>query len=256
MTTITEGLVVVTGAGRGLGRALSLELLKRGARVAGIGRNEDSLLQTQELAGDARFRPFVCDISDASAVQATFKKISRLGAVDCLINNAAVYPRKDFLEETPASFMQTVSVNLGGTIACTRAALEGMVQTGRGRILNVTTFADLHPIPTSSAYAVSKGAARIFSRALIADVCDRFPDIVISDWVPGVLATDMGLPDGISPEEAARWGAELALWSDQSLTGTLWQRDQEVLPAQSLKRRLLNKIRGKAVQPRKLTISS
>ena len=111
-----------------------------------------------------------------------------------------------------------------------------------GRILNVATFADMHPLPASSAYSVSKGAARIFTRALIAAIGDRFPGIVVNDWMPGMLKTGMGIPDGLEPSQAARWGAKLALWHDPSLTGTTWEMGAEIPPPRSLKRRLADRV--------------
>lgn len=238
MTDLTQGIAVVTGAGSGLGRAMAIELVRRGLRVAGFGRRTDALLETARLAGTG-FEPCTVDVSSSHEVNTTMDRLAQdLAPVTILINNAAVYPRRDFLDETPQSFMHTVMVNLGGMVHCSHAALKHMVQTGHGRILNVSTFADLGPLPASSAYAVSKGAARIFTRSLRADIEDRFPDIIINDWIPGALATDMGIPDGIDPEIAARWGVELALWNDASLRGTIWDRNVELLPPRSLKSRL------------------
>ncbi|PNU04354.1 oxidoreductase [Novosphingobium guangzhouense] len=236
-------MAIVTGAGKGLGRALALELVMRGCTVAGIGRSATDLATTAMLsATENAFHPFVCDVSDYDALRGTFNAIRRIGPLAILINNAAIYPRRDFLDETPESFMHAISVNLGGMAACCRIALEDMVQQGAGRIVNVTSFADLAPIAASSSYAVSKGAGRIFTRALVADLEERFPGIVISDWIPGALSTTMGIADGIPPEVAARWGAELALSNAPSLNGTLWERNNEVLEQQSFKRRILNRM--------------
>lgn len=241
---------VLTGAGSGLGRALAVELTGRGVMVAGFGRRLDALEETARLAAPGRFATFALDVADAAAVDRAFADVAeKLGPVEILINNAAVYPHRDFLETPAPEFMQTVAVNLGGMVACSAAALRGMVQTGRGRILNVATFADLAPLAASSAYSVSKGAARIFTRALVADLADRFPGIVINDWIPGALSTEMGIPEGLDPAIAARWGADLALWQDPSLTGTTWDRDQEMLPPRSLKRRLLERL---GLRPRPL----
>lgn len=235
------GIAVITGAGQGLGRALSRELVSRGQIVAGLALCAERLAETGALC-DApdRFRGIVCDVADDARVAEAFTEIRRMAPVSILINNAAVYPRRDFLDETPASFMRTIAVNLGGVAACCRHALDDMVAAGSGRILNVSSFADLDPIPASGAYAVSKGAGRILTRALVADLGDRFPGIVINDWLPGVLATQMGCPRGLDPAEAARWGAELALSRDPGLNGTLWERDTELLAPLSLKRRLFN----------------
>ncbi len=236
-------VAVVTGAGSGLGRALALALCERGVPVAGLGRRADALAKTEALAGPGRFLAVPADVADPGAARAALGHVGQeLGPVTILINNAAVYPRRDFLDETAESFMATVAVNLGGMVACTAAVLPGMVERGAGRILNVSTFADLSPIPLSSAYSVSKGAARILTRALVADLGDRFPDIVINDWMPGMLATGMGIADGLDPAKAARWGAALALWRDRSLTGTLWEQDREILPPRSFRRRLVDRL--------------
>lgn len=241
MSDLRNGTAIVTGAGGGLGRALAVELSKA-MPVAGFGRSAAALDQTKALAEPGQFHGVCVDVSDFNAVTQGFEKASEIAPVTLLVNNAALYPRRDFTEETADSFMAVVNTNLGGTVACTRAALEGMLETGFGRIMNVATFADIAPLPASSAYSVSKGAARIFTRALIADIGDRFPGIVVNDWMPGMLATRMGITDGLAPEEAATWGAKLALWHDRSLTGTTWEMDREIPPPRSLKRRLADKL--------------
>jgi NAD(P)-dependent dehydrogenase (short-subunit alcohol dehydrogenase family) len=253
---LTKDTAVVTGASAGLGRALAIELTRRGLRVAGLGRRADQLAETARLAGQG-FTPVTVDVSDARAVSEAMANISKdLGFVGLLINNAAVYPRRDFLDESPGSFMATVAINLGGMVNCSHAVLGEMALRGYGRILNVSTFADLSPIPASSAYAVSKGAAKVFTRALIADICDRFPDIVINDWMPGALATDMGLVDGLDPAVAAQWGSQLALWHDPSLTGTIWERDTEQLAPRSLKRKVKDMVFRSRTVPRTLSSQS
>lgn len=236
MVDLTKGIAVITGAGSGLGRALAVELACK-MPVVGFGRRLETLQETARLAGD--FTPMQVDVADPQAVSEAFAQI---GPVSVLINNAAVYPRRDFLQESGDSFARTMQINLGGMVNCSHAALQTMVQTGEGRILNVASFADIAPLPASSAYSVSKGAGRILTRALVADLGDRFPDIVITDWLPGMLATDMGIPDGLHPETAAKWGVKLALWHDATLNGVTFEMDYELLPPQSLKRRLKNKL--------------
>lgn len=241
MTDLTQGIAVVTGAGGGLGRALAAEL-SRHMTVVGLGRDKTALEETAQRSSEGRFHGIEADVSDFNSVSHAFDIARNFGITSLLINNAAQYPRRDFTEETAESFMDVIATNLGGTVACTRAALEDMLETGFGRILNVATFADIAPLPASSAYSVSKGAARIFTRALIADIGDRFPGIVVNDWMPGMLATRMGIPDGLAPEQAAKWGAQLALWHDPSLTGTTWEMDREIPPPRSLKRRIADRV--------------
>lgn len=244
-------LAIITGASGGLGRALSIALCTRDIPVAGFGRRADALAQTQELAGTL-FHPITVDVADPASVAAGFVQADSIGTVTILINNAAVYPRRDILEETPASFAATMATNIGGVMACTHEALARMVPTGTGRIINVASMADIAPLPASAAYSVSKGAARIFTRALVADLGDRFPNIVISDWLPGMLATGMGIPDGLDPSVPAEWGASLALWNDPSLNGTVWEMNRELLPPRSLKGRIKDKVMRSAPVARSL----
>ncbi|MGX9356302.1 SDR family NAD(P)-dependent oxidoreductase [Roseobacteraceae bacterium S113] len=242
--------ILITGAGGGLGRALACALTAKGHHVTGFGRRAEALGETADLAGDL-FHAEACDVSDAAATQAAVARAAQVqGPITTLINNAAVYPRRDTLDETPESFMETVGINLGGMVAATHAVLPGMMDAGAGRILNVATFADLHPLPASSAYSVSKGAARIYTRALIADLGDRFPNIVINDWMPGMLATSMGIPDGVAPEISARWGAALALWEDASLMGATFEMDREILPPRGLKGKVKDLVLMRRPKPR------
>jgi len=251
MDQIKNGVAVISGAGSGLGRALATEMAAQGVRVIGFGRRMDALLGTADLIETGLFTPMAVDVADATAVEAAFAKIAQ--PVTILINNAAVYPRRDILDETPESFSQTMQINLGGMMNCTHFALTDMIKTGVGRILNVASFADIAPLPASAAYSVSKGAGRILTRALVADLGDRFPDIVISDWLPGMLATQMGIPDGLQPDVAAKWGVKLVLWHDPTLNGTTFEMDHELLPPQSLKRRIMNKaLLRKSPAPRQL----
>ncbi|MDQ2093154.1 SDR family oxidoreductase [Rhodalgimonas zhirmunskyi] len=249
---LLAGTAIVTGAGGGLGRAITIELAHRGLHVAALGRHADTLSDTAS-ANPAHIHPIPCDITDESALRAAVKQASDIAPLTLLINNAATYPRRDFLDETPQSFRATMDVNFTALMTATHIALETFVETGFGRILNVATFADLNPLPTASAYSVSKGAARLLTRALKADLADRFPEIVITDWMPGMLATSMGLPDGLPPEVSAKWGADLALWHDPTLTGATFEQDHEILPPRGLKRKLKDALLLRRPKPRQLT---
>jgi len=106
------------------------------------------------------------------------------------------------------------------------------------------TFADVRPMPLAAGYAVSKGALRILTRALVADLGDRFPEIVVNDWVPGTHQPRKGIPDGVDPRIAAEWGARLALIRSPEINGLVFLRDQEHRPPRTLKGRVKDRFLG------------
>ncbi len=236
---LRDGLAVITGAGSGLGRALAVEFAHRQMTVVGFGRREGALRETAAMIEAGRFLPRVVDVADVVAVEAAFAGLDREERpVRVLVNNAAIHDRFDLLEAEPERFMHSIRINLGGVVNCSHSALRRMSRTGIGRIVNVGSFAHLAPQPCSSAYSVSKGAAQVLTKAMVADLEDRFPDIVITHWIPGILATSMGRPDGLDPAVAASWGAELALDADRSLNGAVFSGDLEYLPPRSLRQRV------------------
>lgn len=248
-----DGIAIVTGAGSGLGRALTLELANAGFKVAAIGRRRAALEETRSYGGKNQILPFPLDVSRPDQVVQCFDQLGVAhGPIAMLINNAAICPQGDFLGTPPQSFMDTVDINLGGMIACTHAALHNMVHQGRGRILNVTSVSDFAPPPGLSAYAVSKGAGRLLTKALIADLADRFPDIIISDWSPGLLNTRIGARSGEAPELAAKWGAELAQRMDCDLMGSLFRKSTEILPEKSFPARFTDTVLRRKIVPRSL----
>lgn len=248
---LDSGLAVVTGATGGLGRALVLELLHRGLTVAAVARDA-AALEALQREGGARLLTFRADLSQPAQIAEAFAQMRQRAPVTRLVNCAALYPHRDLLRETPESFAATMDVNVGAAFACTRAALDDMCALGAGRVVNVGSFADLAPLPGSGAYSVSKGAMRLLTRAFVSDLGARFPDIVFSDWMPGMLATRMGPPDGLAPKVAARWGAGLLLWQERSLNGTIFEQDREVPPPMGRKARLKALLTGRRPRPRQI----
>ncbi|NHB77939.1 SDR family oxidoreductase [Rhodobacter calidifons] len=246
-TGAPDAVAVVTGAGSAIGRALAAALALRGVAVAAISAAPHDADPAADLPADLpAILTLVADVRDPAAVSETFDRIrERLGPPTILINGAEVYPHRDILEETPQSFMDTVQLNLGGAFNCCHAVLPQMVAAGRGRIINIVTFADIQPAPLAAGYSVSKGALRILTRALVADLGDRFPGIVINDWIPGTHTPRRGIPDGVDPRLAAEWGADLALLDDRSINGRLFLRDCEHQPAQTLRGRLKDRVLGR-----------
>ncbi len=230
-------IAVITEASWGIGQALAMALTRRGVAVIGLAREVFSMEGVLSVAADVR---------KSDEVARAFQEIrDKLGSPTILINNAETYRDRDILDETPESFMDTLQLNLGGAFNCCHEVLPDMVARGSGRIVNVVTFADINPAPLAASYSVSKGALRILTRALVADLGDRFPGIVISDWVPGTHTPRKGIQDGVLPELAAEWGANLALMRSPELNGLVFLRDREHVPPRSLKGRVKDRVLGK-----------
>lgn len=239
MHEIIAEVAVITEASWGIGQAMAMALARKGVAVAGLARQ----MFQPESPG---ILPVVADVRDPKDVARAFADIRvQLGRPTILINNSETYPDRDILDETPDSFMDTVRLNLGGAFNCCHAALPDMVAAGRGRIINVVTFADVQPAPLAAGYSVSKGALRILTRALVADLGDRFPGIVINDWVPGTHQPRKGIPDGVDPRVAGEWGARLALMKSPDINGLVFLRDREHALPRSFNGRVKDRMLGR-----------
>ena len=232
-------VAIVTGAGAGLGAAMSQALTARGHAVVGISRRATGLAQTKERCAAGLFHAHAADVSDAEALRQIVIKAERdIGPITILINNAAVYHRSDFVGVPAEEVTSQIAINLGGYINAAAAVLPVMAARGHGRIIHVGSFAGDSTLPGSLAYNVSKFACRGFDTALVAELALRLPGLIVSEWIPGILSTAMGRADGIDPDRVAAWGVTLALDTDPTLHGARFLRDQQMLPERSFKRRI------------------
>lgn len=238
-----QRIIVITGAGDGLGRALAREAVARGHVVVGIGRTSGSLVETGKGLPAGSYSHEVADVADWAQVEAAVANVlARNGRIDALFANAAVYPHAALLDQPPAEWMRTLAVNVGGVLHACRAVLPDMMARASGRIVVTGSFADIAPLPDSSAYSVSKGALHTLVKSLAVEVSGDYPDILINEWVPGVLKTAMGIPDGLDPAVAARWGLDIMDMSAGGPSGQAYSGNQLVQPPRSLKRRILDKL--------------
>lgn len=241
--SINGKIIVITGAGSGLGRALAAGLVQRGATVIGLGSREAPLRETASLIGDGRFTWNAADVSDSSQVTQALQQIAgKFGRIDVLINNAAVYPKASFLEQDAGSWMRVIAVNLGGVANCCRAVLPLMMRQGSGRIINVGSFADLAPIPNSSAYAASKGGLRALTKAIGADLGSRYPDIICVEWIPGHLNTQMSDFTGMDPAVCVEWALKIINLPPEGRNAMIFEGNHEHVPPKSLKSRIKQKL--------------
>lgn len=191
---MTSRVAVVTGASRGIGRALTERLAAAGLTVAAIGRSETDL---NEVAGRSGAVPFVLDVADPVAVEAVFVRIvDELGVPDLLVNNAAVSGGSGKTWELAESdWWQVFEINVRGTYLCTRAVLAPMMARGSGRIINLSSGAATFPVGLdndgvlTSAYMASKAAVNRFTEA-VAGECHS-AGVRVFAISPGMVKTDM-----------------------------------------------------------------
>jgi NADP-dependent 3-hydroxy acid dehydrogenase YdfG len=239
---LKDKVVVVTGAGSGLGRALSLAFCKEGAKVIGLGRSQQTLEETQALDEPKRFSFNVVDVANYSDLEASINSVLDLhGKIDFLFNNAAVYPKVNFLEEPASAFAEAININIIGMANCCKAVLPSMLNKNSGRIFNLGSWADLAPIADSAAYSCSKGAVRALTKAIAVDISHKTSDVQVYEWIPGHLNTQMSDYTGIDPALSASWGVGLAKQNIEK-PYAIFDRDQEWLPPKSFKQKIKQKI--------------
>lgn len=181
---------LVTGAGRGIGRALALGLAKAGADVCLVGRGRGLDEAAREVEGVGR-RAFVvnADLSEpSSAPRVVAEAEAALGRVDILVNNAGVIRRAPFLEHTEADWDEVLNVNLKSVFLLSQAAARGMAERGAGKIINVASLLSFQGGLTVAAYAASKGAVAQLTKAAANELAAR--GINVNAVAPGYVATD------------------------------------------------------------------
>ncbi len=155
-------VAIVTGGGRGIGRAIAQGLASAGAQVAVVARTAEQLDETVALIEEAggRAASFPADVTDQQAIERTVAQVEeQLGPVDLLINNAgASAPVGPVWENDPDKWWHCIDVNLRGPFLCSRAVLPGMIARRRGRVITVASGLGLQPWAYGSGYAVSKTA--------------------------------------------------------------------------------------------------
>jgi NAD(P)-dependent dehydrogenase (short-subunit alcohol dehydrogenase family) len=168
-------VAVVTGGGRGLGRAIALGLAQRGAIVVAVARDTEQLRETERLGRDAggRIAGIACDVSDHAAVAHLAAEVAeRFGPPTILVNAAGIFgPIALIRDADPEAWRQTIMIDAVAAFYTVNAFLGGMLEAGWGRIVNITSAASLHPPgPLNSAYGTAKAALNQLTRHLAAEI--------------------------------------------------------------------------------------
>lgn len=205
MESLAGKNALITGAGKGIGRAVAIALAKEGAHVALLARTEEQLNKVAEEAKSlgAKVAVLVADIADINSVNAAAEKAkAELGPIDILINNAGTAKFGKFLELDPAEWERTVQVNLMGAYYATRAVLPDMIERQTGDIINISSTAGQRGAAVTSAYSASKFALIGMSESLMQEV--RKHNIRVSTLTPSTVVTDLAYSSNLIGNEPER----------------------------------------------------
>lgn len=218
-------IAVVTGAGRGIGRAIALDLARRGCDVALLGRDRASLDDVRALvkAEGRNAISISCDVSIAASVEAASSRVaSDLGAPRIVVSNAGIVRRALVHEMSEADWDAVVDVNLKGTFLVSRAFLPSMLRARRGRIVVLGSISSTLGTARQSAYCAAKWGTVGFVKSLAEEL--RGTGLQTMCVLPGSVDTDMlrgsGYDPQMSPEDVARTVTFLALDAPDAMNGS------------------------------------
>jgi len=243
MTTLEGRVAIVTGGSRGIGRAICLELARRGCDVAFnyAGSAEAAERLASEIVSlGRRARPQAADCRDAAAVESMVAGVKEeFGRIDFLVNNAGITRDKLLLAMPEKDWDDVIAVNLKGAFNFSKAVVKSMVKARFGSILSITSISGLVGMAGQSNYAASKAGLVGFTKALAREVARR--NITVNALALGLIETDMtrglaeeyraGMMESIplgrfgAPEEAARIAAFLLSDDARYITGQVIQVD-------------------------------
>ncbi len=206
-------IAVVTGAGRGIGRAIAFELADRGCDVALLGRHQEMLASGAEeiVRRGRRALALPCDVARSDQIdEAASRVLADLGVPTFVVANAGVVHRTSVLDTTEAQWDEVLDVNLKGTFLVTRAFLRPMLAERRGRFVAIGSISATMGTPRLSAYCASKWGTVGFVKSLAEEL--RGTGLQSMCVMPGSVDTDMLRGSGFSPAMTASDIAKIVAW--------------------------------------------
>lgn len=183
---------VVTGAGRGIGKATARLLASHGAAVCVVSRSEENSRQTaaEIQSGRGTAEPFACDVADPAQVEKTVAAIlEKFGGIHVLVNNAGVTRDNLLLRMKDEEWDDVLKTNLNGTFYFSRSVMKPMLKQRDGRIINIASIVGVIGNPGQANYSASKAGIIGFTKSMAKEVASR--NITVNAVAPGFITTDM-----------------------------------------------------------------
>ncbi len=178
----------ITGVGKGIGKAIALGMASKGANLILADINEENLNAVAIEAEDfgVKVKKAILDVSDENKVRKVIaESIEEFGQIHILINNAGIYPKSNFIEDTSEKWKKIIDINILGTMYPTHAVLPHMIEKGYGRIVNIGSVAGKYGLHYFVDYSMTKGAIISFTKALAKLVADK--GITVNCVSPGSI---------------------------------------------------------------------
>lgn len=187
---LKDKIALITGGGRGIGRAIAEAFAREGAKVVAAARTTEQVEATAKGIG-ASALAVVCDVAQPESVKAMFKRVEEVHgkSPDILVNNAGIAESATLLQTDDELWHRHLAINLSGTFYCSRAALPSMIEKRWGRIINIASIAGKTGAPYISAYAASKHGVLGLTRSVAHEVATL--GITVNAICPGYVETDM-----------------------------------------------------------------
>ena len=209
MGTLDGRVALVTGASRGIGRAIALGLAAKGAEVVAAARGDHAAAVADEIrAAGGRAEAVAIDVTDSASVEtAVAGVLARTGRVDILVNNAGVTRDQLMLRMKRDDWDEVIATNLTPAFVLVQAALKPMLKQRSGRIINISSVVGQTGNAGQANYAASKAGLIGFSKALAREVASR--GVTVNVVAPGMIDTDM--TKAITDKAQVDWAAQIPL---------------------------------------------
>jgi 3-oxoacyl-[acyl-carrier protein] reductase len=209
MFDLSQKVVIVTGASRGIGRGIAEVLARRGAHVVAAARGDNAAATVAGIleAGDSAETASL-DVTDTASVEALIEGVvARHGRIDVLVNNAGIARDQLMLRMRREEWDEVIATNLTAAYSCVHAALKPMIKRRAGRIISISSVVGQMGNPGQANYAASKAGLIGFSKALAREVASR--NITVNVVAPGLVETDM--TKAVAEKARAEWHSLIPL---------------------------------------------